>query len=269
MSHTSTLSLDASHDSPLTPHLSPVTPPGEEGEPVEGYLPVCGLAIAGAILGCLSLLAYWRVFFCSVALAGVVVNGLALWRIAASGRAMSGRRAAIVGLACSLLFGSTAAAHTLLKPLRLHGEARRFALEWFTAFEEGEFEKAFELIDPHWVRLPIDENLAERYEQDPDRKARLENFLNQEPARTLRSLAGKSRVHYVRNEGLRLALDDYDEFNVVDVYEVSVDGSLDSRLLKIELRKLPNLFTKEWGWQVKKVNWLASPPSGKPKTPAS
>jgi len=56
---------------------------------------------------------------------------------------------------------------------------------------------------------------------------------------------------------------------VVDVYEVSVDGSLDSRLLKIELRKLPNLFTKEWGWQVKKVNWLASPPSGKPKTPAS
>jgi len=269
MSHPSTLSLDegqprevSPHSSPLT-HSSPFTEPSEEGEPVDGYRPICGFAVAGAILGGLSLMAYWREFFWSVPLAGVVVNGLALRRIGASGRAMGGRRVAIVGLTCSLLFGSTAVAHSLLKPLRLHGEARRFALDWFTAFQEGEFEKAFELVDPEWYRLPIDENLAERYEQDPKRKARLEEFLNQEPNRTLRSLAGKSRVEYLRNESLRLALDDYDEFNVVDVYEISVDrdGSTDSRLLQLELRKLPNLLTKEWGWNVKKATWLESPPA--------
>ncbi|HUY33269.1 MAG TPA: hypothetical protein VMV69_10850 [Pirellulales bacterium] len=235
----------------------------DDGEPIAGYRPICGLAIAGAIVGALSVTAYVNPLLWSVPLVGIVLNTLALRQLAVSRSLLLGRRAALVGLTCSLLFGSTALAHSLLEPVRVRGEARHFAQQWFAALREDEIYQAHQLTETHWRRFPAD-NLRWRYEQDPKKKGAAERYAGQEPARTLLALGKRAQIRLVRNERLRITRD---ERWVEDVYEVGVGEGEDEVgvnhderrrpcLLQVELRGLPNLVTKQWGWEVKSAKWL-------------
>jgi hypothetical protein len=267
MSHPSPLSLDESrsgdvtpNSSPLTPHPSPLTEFSEEGEAVEGYRPFCGLAIAGVVLGGFSVLACKHEFFWCIAFTGVVVNGLALWRIAASGGLQVGRRAALIGLTCSLLFGSIGVTRSVLRPVVIHGEARQFAEQWFAELREGDSRRVHQQAVLQWRREPADEDLAGRYEQSPKLQAMLATYVKKEPVRTLLALGRRGQVRFVRNEQLKVGWDEYD---VDDVYQVNVDGdgSEGARLIKLELRCLPDLLRGGRYWDLKRATWLETPPA--------
>jgi hypothetical protein len=230
----------------------------EEGEKIEGYRPICGLAVGGAAVGALSLMAYVHSSFWMVPFVGTLMSGLALWRIAASGGVLAGRWAALAGLTCSLLFGSTAVAHSLLKPTRVHGEAQRFVANWFAALRDGDGPQAHQHSVVDWNREPAG-NLARRYDESPKLERMLAAYVKQEPVRTLLALGERAQVRFVRNERLEVGVD---EHHVEDIYQVSVNGDVQegARLLKVELRDAQNLLTRQWGWDVKSAQWLESPP---------
>ncbi|HEV3003269.1 MAG TPA: hypothetical protein VGX78_02365 [Pirellulales bacterium] len=241
----------------LLPHHSPLTT--DEGEPVEGYRPVCGLAVAGMVLSVLSMTSYIHPFFWTLAVVGVLVSAAALRRIAIA-PTMVGRRAAWAGLVLSLLFGSSAIAHTVLKPVRVRGDARQFAAEWFSALRLGHHAVAHQMTLVHWRRLDSDRPVEWLYGENPILNGALEKYLTQEPARTLAALGERAHVRFVRNERFKVTLDDY---TVDDVYEVSAGepGPPMQRLLKVELRSRPNLLTKKWGWEMREAKWLEAPPA--------
>ncbi len=259
MGHPTTLSLDERHPSPLTPHPLPFSEPGEEGEAVEGYRPICGLAIAGAVLGVLSVTAFVNQLFWALALIAAGVNGAALWRIAVSGQALAGRRAALVGLTCSVLFGSMAVTNTLLEPARIRGDARRFAFEWLAELQHGKIERAHQRTVSFPRRLGAERPTEFLYKESAVLKRDVQQYASQEPVRTLAALGERAQVRYVRNERFEIGVDDR---WAEDVFEVTVDrdGRRTTCPLKVTLRAWRNLLTKEWGWEVKSAEWLESPP---------
>ncbi|HVC94843.1 MAG TPA: DUF4190 domain-containing protein [Pirellulales bacterium] len=248
-----------SHAPPLTPHPSPLTDPGEEGEAVEGYRPICGLAIAGAVLGVLSLTAFVNSLFWALASIAAVVNGVALWQIVASGNVLKGRGAALAGLTCSLLFGSMAVTNTLLEPARIRGDARRFAFEWLAELQHGEIERAHQRTLPFPRRLGAERPTEFLYSESAVLKRDVEQYASQEPVRTLAALGERAQVRYIRNDRSEIGVDDR---WAEDVFEVTADrdGRPTSCALKVTLRAWQNRLTKEWGWEVKSAEWLGTPP---------
>jgi hypothetical protein len=211
------------------------------------------------VLGVLSTTSYIHPFFWTLAVVGVLLSAAALRRIAVA-PTMVGRRAAWAGLVLSLLFGSSAIAHTALKPVRVRGDARQFASEWFSALRLGQHAEAHQMTLVHWRRLDSERPVDWLYGESPVLKRALEKYLAQEPARTLAALGERAEVRFVRNERFKVTLDDY---TVDDVYEVSAGdpGPPAVRLLKIALRSRPNLLTKQWGWEIREAKWLEAPPA--------
>jgi hypothetical protein len=245
------MTTDTTHQAQLTT--------AEEGEQVDGYRPVCGLAVGGAVLGLFSATSYVHPFFWTLAVTGVLVSAAALRRIA-SAPGLVGRRAAWAGLLLSLVFGSSAIAHAALKPVRIRGEAREFAADWFAALQQGQFAAAHQMTIVHWRRLQPDRPVEWLYGERQVLKDDLDKYLSQEPMRSLAALGERAGVRFVRNERFKVTLDDY---TVEDIYEIATEGSgaLETRLVKIELRARQNLLTKQWGWEIRKAAWLQPPPA--------
>lgn len=78
--------------------------PSQEGQPFE-YRPVPVLAVVGMVLGLLSVVAFFGIFVGAiVAFLGMLLSTISLVMVAKSDGALGGRRLALVGLACSVLF---------------------------------------------------------------------------------------------------------------------------------------------------------------------
>lgn len=77
--------------------------PSGEGATFE-YRPVPVLAVIASVLGVLSLMAFFGITGMVVAVLGIFISLLSLLKIVRSRGALGGRRLALVGLACSILF---------------------------------------------------------------------------------------------------------------------------------------------------------------------
>jgi hypothetical protein len=166
------------------------------------YRDVSGLAVTGAILGLLSLSAIADTSFWPFAAAGILVCTAALWRIAARAPQLLGRKAAMVGLALSILAGTFAVGRTLTYEHLVQQQARQFGATWFQLMAERRPQLAHQLTLSPDIRKPLGTDLDAVYRDDETLRKALEKFTGEKLVQTLLALGEKAEVRYVATQSM-------------------------------------------------------------------
>jgi hypothetical protein len=179
-----------------TPRLS-----NAHDDEVLKYQAVSGQAVAGLIFGVAAALAFIHPALWIVPVAGILVAGLALWRIARDAPALVGRKAALAGLMLSIFFATAAPSGWFAYRALMRREARQFAQVWFDFLRRDHPHKAHQLTRHPRYRLPLDESLWVAYEEGSDPRNELENYVLRPEVHALLALGDKARVRYYHTEG--------------------------------------------------------------------
>lgn len=170
-------------------------PTPEEAEVTE-YHAVSALAVVGLLCGLAAATAILSPALWIVALIGILLNVLALARIARDAPALIGRKAALVGLLLSVFFGAVAMTDWYTYSELLNREARQFATLWFDSLRDREPQKAHQLTRSPATRHPFDEKLWELYFNGSEPREDLKAYLERPEVRTLLALGDKAQVRY-------------------------------------------------------------------------
>jgi len=164
------------------------------------YRSVSGLAVVGLLAGLLSWLAMLSPMLWGLPPAGLILNAIALRRIAISAPAMVGRKAALAGLLLSAAFSAAGPAQWTTYRWMLRNEARQFGLMWFDFLAKGQPHKAIELRSPPASRPPLDDALWRKYPQNSRARREIEGFVRRPSVRVLLALRDKALVRYYDTE---------------------------------------------------------------------
>jgi hypothetical protein len=217
-----------------TPRFSP----SEQDADIAQYRVLSVSAVLSLLLGVSSALGLVSPLFWIVPVAGVALGLLALGRIARNAPALTGRKAAILGLFLSVLFGASGVMDWCSYRWMLRTEARRFAGTWFQLLADDEPEKAFQLTvhPPH--RAKLDAPLWEFYRKEPRSRRDLEKYVKDPLVRTLLALGSKATARYYDTFGQGT---DGDKVQVYLIYAVSFDaedGRRESFFVGVELERV-------------------------------
>jgi len=167
------------------------------------YPPVSRQAIVALLLGLVSFAAIFSQVMWILPLGGVIVALTALRSIARSERAMIGRRAALIGLALSLLFGVWAPVHYYVRWEILSRQSREHAKHWFAYIQKGQLYHAHQLRLPREERQKPDVNLPEYYDQNEEVDIDFREFRKMPCVQEIVKAGSALRVRYVRDEGYK------------------------------------------------------------------
>ncbi len=117
----------------------------EAGE-LPDYRPISSLALVALLAGLASALAMVHPELWCLPIVGVVIAALALRNLALAERPMVGRKAALAGLALSLLFGAAAPARFFSQQFWLASRADHLAQQWFAELGAGRIQAAYDLM---------------------------------------------------------------------------------------------------------------------------
>ncbi len=229
----------------------------EEADTI-AYRAVSGLAVLGLLLGLFSTLALLVPTLWIAAVAGVVVNVVALRRIANRSPALVGRKAALVGVTLSALFFAAIPADWLTYRWLLRGEARKFAAMWFDYLRESQPHKAYELTVAPPVRDSLGDNLWEFFREGRDERSMLVNFMHKPAVGALIALKGNATVRYYDTE---LQWSDTDVDHVYQSYAVTFPDSdgLKTFFVGLVMDRLSEGSTKHSYWQISRVESAIKP----------
>ncbi len=221
--------------------------------------------MAGLIAGLFSATALIHPLLWLVAWLAIVVNALALRRIAALRPMLIGRKAALVGLASSLIFGISGPVQYLVHRRALRSEAMEIAQEWLTDLRENRPEMAHQMAQfPQTAmaraKSPLPDYESGKVPLDPLRK-----FVREPPVDLLLKLGKRARIRWYANEDVWA---DRGSEGVRDIYAVTVgDGpQATSFFIRLGTTRLRDLATGEWQWQVSKHEFVSGPPAGLPES---
>ena len=224
------------------------------------YRAVSGLAVAGLIVGVCSVMAFIHPLLWLVPLAGIVLDALALRQIAEASSRLIGRKAALVGLAISLVCGTSAPIQAFLYRRAMQAQAIEIADEWFNSLRENRPELAFRLSQHPTsraarVKSPIAEYLGNDMMRDS-----LRSFIRQSPNALLLKLGRRGHVRLYQNEDV---WSDQVVDGVRDIYVVTVgqDPTAVSFFIRLGTTRSRDLATGEWQWQVSKNEFVTMPSS--------
>lgn len=227
-------------------------------EPLDDYRAVSGLAITGLLLGVCSVLALIHPVLWLLPLAGIVCDWLALRQMALASPPLLGRKAALIGMALSLIFGLSGPVQYWVHRRALRAEAIELADEWFTALRENQPEYAFRLTrQPTTKAARARPPVADRGSQEEYLKA-LRNAVHEEPTELLLKLGKKAHVRLFQHDTVWR-----DEINegVRDLYAVTVGKGSEavSFFIRIGCSRSQNRGTGEWEWQLTKHEFISFP----------
>jgi len=164
------------------------------------YPKVSARSVVGLLLGVTSPLALVSPLFWVIPLVGVVVCGLALRQVRTSGRPVSGRTAALVGLALALFCGTAGLSKQASHSWSVRREARLFCRQWFELLAQGQPQKAYQLIEAPGAQQPLDDGLWEHYRKLPEARAGLQQFVQNPLVRALLALEDRAQIGYWKTE---------------------------------------------------------------------
>jgi hypothetical protein len=164
---------------------------------IESYRTICVSAFCGLGLGLLSLLAFAYSLMWVLPVAGVLVSVIALRRIAREPDRLVGRRAALIGLAVSVLIGIGVPTQALTHRWVVLYQSERFAGEWFTHLRDGNPHMALELTREIKKRRPMGEGLWQVYRNNPSDAEALRKYIRDPLVAALLVLGDSATVrHY-------------------------------------------------------------------------
>ena len=166
----------------------------EEGLEGPGYRAVSGLAVLALLLGVSSVLAPVYIVFWILPLATITVAIRAFRGINRVDSNLTGRGLAVTGLLLALLFGSMAPARHYKRKAAVNQQAEQFAMRWFALLQKGSVYTAHQLLMDPKRRLSTSLIPLEEYQNDVKLKDMLEQFVGDEPIKTL--VAQKEQAIY-------------------------------------------------------------------------
>jgi len=212
----------------------------ENAEEME-YQAISGLAVAALLVGLLSFTAFAFPLLWAVPLAGIVLGGLALRRIAQQAPALIGRKAAFVGLMLSLACAAAAPTEWLAYRWLLRREARRVALAWFDFLSNDEPGLAHQLAqDPRYRRPP--EGMLEY-------RSTLEKYVSAPAIRSLLALGDRARVRYY-DTAAEYHAHDYDAVEQTYAVTYEQEGRSKTFFVALTLRRYRDTRARRAGWSV-------------------
>jgi hypothetical protein len=195
--------------------------PPTAGEPLE-YRALSGMAVGGLLLGVLSVSALAGQALWGVPLVGAIVSLVALARINRSQGDLTGRTAALAGLALSVFFGTIAPAQFLSNERMLANRAEEVARQWFDALAHGEptVAKQLCLAPRQRARLADSNELWAYYRQLPEQRKELTQFVGEPLVRALLALGDRATVRLYETAGVGVG---DEQAAVAQVYAVTYD----------------------------------------------
>lgn len=232
----------------------------DEPEELQEYRPISTLAVVGLIAGMFSVLAFVHpTLWCLPAL-GAAISAWALRRLTTSAVPQLGRRAALVGLTLSLLFGATAVTRFGIFRWQMRVETMQLSKQWFEALRDRDPYRAHQLTRSAARRFKAEDDLVVRY-VEPEPRRELEEYVAEAPVRMLLSLGKYAQVRYFANHVTDASAE---QPAVIDVYAVSVRQAGQTTSCFVQLYWLRSLEfgTKRWSWHLNSAKILAEPPAG-------
>jgi hypothetical protein len=147
----------------------------------------------------LSLLALAAPLLWAVAIVALIVNLKALERIAANAPALLGRKAALAGLAFSVIALCAAPADWIVYRASVRQESRRFAELWFEQLRADRPHRAHQLTVEPTSRDVLGDQLWDAY-RDEMARSMLRQFVARPEVRTLLALGDKATVRFYATE---------------------------------------------------------------------
>ncbi len=232
----------------------------EDGASVE-YRAVSGLAIGGLLLGLLSAVAIFHPSLCLVALVALVVNVLALRKIAGNPSVLVGRKAALVGMTLAVACATVGSSHWYASRWFIRREAQRFGAIWFEALARNEPHVAAQYSMPPTERWPLDKGLINRYVDEPDKLEQLQEYTDMPDVRALLALGEEAEVRFYNTEhqGRRNGED-----TVLQVYAVSYSeaGARKTFFVALSLSRLFTADADRAQWWISDHNHSSPPAAG-------
>jgi hypothetical protein len=167
-----------------------------------GYRPVSGWCLAAVLIGLASIVALVHPLLWCVPLAGVVVALVALRRIERSEVKLVGRKAALIGLAFSVIYGVAAPVRLKAREHWLAVRAERLADEFLEDFRTRNVASAFALTLRSVEKIPAHRPTAPDDKAEAEPKDAREIFLSEQPVATLALLGAEARAKRLRTEVL-------------------------------------------------------------------
>jgi hypothetical protein len=166
-------------------------------DPERDYKRVDAWAVGGLLLGFLSPLTLIAPILWLVPLLGLAANGLALRRMKLDSN-LVGFKAALLGLALSIVFGVAPVAQYLTSFAVLSRQARPIADQWFEYLRQDSPEKALMLKMAPDYRQPMNEDLWLFYRHNGDANRDLRTFVQHPLVRALLVLGDRAQVRFYK-----------------------------------------------------------------------
>jgi hypothetical protein len=229
-------------------------------DPSQEYRPVSTLAVVGLLAGLASVLAFAHPLLWAVPALGTLFSACALHQIAVAVPPRVGRKAALIGLALSLLCGTTAVTRQVLFRWQLRAETLQAGKQWFEALREGDPYKAHQFTLGQGKRLEAGEDLVVRY-SEPNARKDLEEYLEKPAIRLLLSLGPHAQVRYYEMKRL-VAVPD--AAGAAYRYAVSVrqDGKTTSCFVDLQWERSFDYVHRDWQWDLSSAEVVRQPPAG-------
>ncbi len=144
----------------------------------ESYRTVCASAVFAMVLGLVSAVAFAHPILWALPLVAAGLAIAALVRIAQHPSEMIGRKAALIGLAAAVLFGSAAISYSFAREAWLVRRSRQAAEHFFSLLAAGQAHAAHQLTLMPRSRLPTDSDYAAAYANNPEGAEQFEKFLS-------------------------------------------------------------------------------------------
>ncbi|MBI2823876.1 MAG: hypothetical protein HYX69_04190 [Planctomycetia bacterium] len=238
-------------------------PSGWDGEWGQ-YRAISALAVAGVLAALVSILAFWHPILWVLPAAAVIVNVLALRRIARSAPELIGRGVALAGLGLALVLAAAAPTRYFVWQWRSRLEARDLALRWFEALREGHPAKAVHMILAPNAPLSGSDDLWAYYRGAPDGPQYVRTFASEPAVRAILALGPAAHVrplgteeHYTTNMTERLT----------SLFAVTYDraGKPSTFLVRILLERKLEAAHRTNQWRLLKASFVDAPPQGWPQ----
>ncbi|NQT37619.1 MAG: hypothetical protein HQ581_09030 [Planctomycetes bacterium] len=211
------------------------------------YRSVSGIAVAGLVFGVLSLGAMVDPLAWILPLVGILFCATALVHIAGSDRSLIGRKAALVGLALSVTFGTAGPVELFCSRWLVRREARQFAEAWFEYLRQGEPHKAHQLTLPLADRLPLDDSLWLEYQQGL--RLDLKEELKKPLVRSLLHLGDQAQVRFYQTT-MQDRTGNRDRLEMVYAVTYPEGEEKKSYLVSVRLERREIEHTTRAGWHI-------------------
>jgi len=220
---------------------------GDDPNLVE-YQAISPLAIASLLLGTASPLALIASPLWVIPIAGVATAAVALARISAT-PALVGRRAALIGLMLSLLFGCAAPAKSLSRRWILHREAHQVAVHWFGLVTGGKRVEAH-----HWTLTPRTRRgsasaMQNAFENSEELQEQMTSFFAKHPVSSLVDAGDQVELYWLAR--VETSGDDKSDYVVQD-YVFTLPSNRDVPV-RVVLQRVRNEQSRRVDWRVVNV----------------